>query len=198
MITKEQAECTTQYSKSGSHFIAVVTQLLTGSNASTTITLQDDEDYDYVSSTYPELLNEARIEELVDTAFIQADKINKPASKFGEPVPEINENQSNIITFSSESLSMLDWNGKKVEVLNVIANPDDSTHIDAECMPMFHIRLIGTNSTNTAEVDELRGYEDPRMNATLKGLHGALPEDDYSDELKQFYSWGQALVEYKA
>ena len=96
MVTKEQAEYTTQYSKSGSHFIAVVTQLLTGSSASTTITLRD-EDYDYVSSTYNELLGEVRIEELVDIAFTQADKINKPASKYGEPVPEINENQSNIL-----------------------------------------------------------------------------------------------------
>lgn len=197
MVKKLTTECTTQYSKQGSDLIAVVTQLMTGNNASTTITLQCDEDYDYVSSEYKELLSEERIEQLVDIAFMQARKINKPASKYGDPVPEIDENQNCITTFSTESLCMASWSGKKVEVLGVIANPNDNTILDAECMPMFHVRLIGTNETNSAEVDELRGYEDPRMNATLKGLHGALPEDEYSDELKQFYSWGKELVAYK-
>lgn len=197
MVKKLTKECTTQYSKQGSGLIAVVTQVMVGENVSTTITLQCDEDYDYVSSEYKELLCEERIEQLVDIAFMQASKINKPASKYGDPVPEINENLSNIATLITEYRSMAEWHGKKVEVLGVIANPDDNSIIDPECMPKYHIRMIGKDTTNTADPYELGDFEDPRMEAALKGMNDDAPESDYSDELKQFYSWGKELVAYK-
>ena len=198
MIKKLTAETVTQFSKKNSSLIATVVQLEINKNATTTITLSDSEDYDYVHSVYHEKLSEDRIVELVDIAFIQANKISKPALKYGEPTPEIDEHLDCVTTLTTEYFSMSEFHGKKVEVLSVIANPDDDKSIiDVERMPVFHVRMIGTDKTSTADSYELSDYKHPQMEAVLKGLNYETLEDNCSDDEKQFYLFGTLLADLR-
>lgn len=89
MINPIFKESTTHFSSPGSHLLAIVIESTLEGKESTTITIQDDQDYDYIHSEYSEALDEKTISERVEMAFKQASKINKPASKYGEEVPTI-------------------------------------------------------------------------------------------------------------
>lgn len=94
------------------------------------------------------------------------------------------------------------WNDQPIEILGVIANPNDNSLIDAEAMPQFHVKLLKTGETNTAYVDEVdEQFWSEEMKAVLKGQDdwfAGKHENPFTGNLATLFEYGQALAELKS
>lgn len=84
----------TNYRLADSNLKATVITTEQGSDSiivKTTITITDEQDYEYVSGsyTYSAQMENSKVLELVSKAFEQASSMKYAPSKFGEDVPEI-------------------------------------------------------------------------------------------------------------
>lgn len=92
------------------------------------------------------------------------------------------------------------WNNKPVTVIGIVANPDDNSIIDAECMPQIQIKLNETGEITTAYVDEIPEQHWPKeMQAVIDGqnAYGTNKENPYTGDLKKFFEYGLVLADIK-
>ena len=103
---------------------------------------------------------------------------------------------------NTDSIKEFDsWNGKAIEILGVIANPDDNSILDAEAMPQFSVKLLETGETNTAYVNEIaEEFWTDEMKAVLEGQNAfssGKQDNPYTSRLGQFFEFGLKLGEIK-
>lgn len=117
----------------------------------------------------------------------------------------MSENKKNPIFMNTDGYEDFKlWNGKEVEILGTIANPDDNSIIDACAMPQFLVKLLETGEVNTAYVDEIsEEFWTPEMKAALDGQDEGFSENTqvknpYEGELATYFDYGLALAKHKS
>lgn len=97
----------------------------------------------------------------------------------------------NTSNYQSESKS----DGRPCKLIKVIANPEDTSHIDAESMPQFLIEFLDNGEQHTAYPDEIdQAHWLPEMKACLEGLSDQ-PLSCSSHQMH--WEFGQKLKAYR-
>ncbi len=104
-----------------------------------------------------------------------------------------------IFSNTSQAQAFEHWDGKDVEIVSVLCDIEDRTHIDPECMPMFLVRLKDTGEINTADLDEIPESEwGDEMRSVLLGMKACNADSKPTcDKLVVFYEYGQRLAQFK-
>lgn len=106
---------------------------------------------------------------------------------------------------NTHAISSFDhWHQQPVEVLGVIADINDTSIIDAESMPQFHVKLLSTGEVNTAHIDEIDQADwTGEMKAVLAGMEAqreGVTQNPYSIDqvdLALHFDRGLALGAFK-
>lgn len=72
------------------------------------------------------------------------------------------------------------FHGKEIEIIGILANPEDLSVIDWVGMPSYHIKLVETGEITSAYLDEVEDdFFMPEMEAVLAGMNAHLRGDDF-------------------
>lgn len=112
---------------------------------------------------------------------------------------------SKVFCHNPQKLSELaQWGGQPIEILSVIADPDDNRLIDAECMPQYEAKLIATGEIQTLYIDETvddegKEYCSPEMAAVIAGQKAFVfkTPNPYTGNLEIYFNHGIKLGEIK-
>ena len=99
--------------------------------------------------------------------------------------------------------NMNSWDGKEVEIIGLIANPQDTSECDVIAMPQFKIKQAETGEISAAYVDEIdEQFWTQEMKAVLEGQEAWLvgkkmAETPYKGELAKHFNNGQIIIQHK-
>ncbi len=95
------------------------------------------------------------------------------------------------------------WDGKTVEILGIVVNPNDNEILEPVEMPQFLVRLNETGEVDTALVEQIdEEFWGCGMKVTLEGLEAwrkgnTKTSNPYSCDLAKYFDYGQGIAECK-
>ncbi|MEL0637625.1 hypothetical protein V6259_12730 [Marinomonas sp. TI.3.20] len=99
--------------------------------------------------------------------------------------------------------NMCAWDGKQIEIIGIIANPEDTSECDVLAMPMFKVKLVETSEISHAYVDEIdEQFWPPEMKAVIEGqnawiVNKKMVNNPYDGELAKHFDYGQINMQHK-